>query len=74
MFGSDLENYINIISILFLEYETKNKKRVWLNPFPKDVKGKKKMLWTRATFFFFFFVNLFSGKCKMSKQVMNCKG
>lgn len=55
MFGSDLENYINIISILFLEYETKNKKRVWLNPFPKDVKGKKKNALDKSNFFFFFF-------------------
>lgn len=44
MFGSDLENYIKIILILFLEYETKNKNKTLVKSFLKGCEGKKKLL------------------------------
>lgn len=43
MFGSDLENYIKIILILFLEYETKNKNKTLVKSFLKGCEGKKKV-------------------------------
>lgn len=43
MFGSDLENYIKIILILFLEYETKNKNKTSVKSFLKGCEGKKKV-------------------------------